>query len=89
MKAFLVVAANVFAGCKFVNRAAIWALGFTGFGHIHIDLGVAVLQLHVGFGVGTKHTTMTIEVGSFEFNGMAHFDFKLSSTNVRISDCGR
>jgi hypothetical protein len=31
---------------------------------------------------------MTIEVGSFEFNGMAHFDFKLSSTNVRISDCG-
>src|SRR5450830_448449 len=43
---------KVFAVLQLVERAAIRALGLAGVGHIQIDLGVAVPQLHVGFGLG-------------------------------------
>jgi hypothetical protein len=66
------VPANVFAGFEFVHSAAIRALGFTGAGHIQVDLGMAVPELHVGFGAGAKHAALTVEVAGQEFNGLAH-----------------
>jgi hypothetical protein len=60
--ACLMVSANVFAGFEFVHRAAIRALGFTLAGHIQVNLGVAVPQLHIGFGAGAKHAAVTIQV---------------------------
>jgi len=73
MSAFLVMAANVLAGFQFVHSAAVRALGFTGAGHIQVHLGVAVPEFHVGFGAGTKHAAVAIEVFRQEFNGVAHF----------------
>jgi hypothetical protein len=73
MSAFLVMAANVLAGFEFESGAAVRALGFTGAGHIQVDLGVAVPEFHVGFGTGAKHTAVAIEVFRQEFNCVAHF----------------
>jgi hypothetical protein len=75
MRAFLVVAANVFAGFEFVDRAAVRALGFTGVGHIQVNLGMAVPEFHVGFGAGAKHAALTVQVFGQKFNCVAHFLF--------------
>lgn len=56
------MAANVLAGFEFVNRAAVRALGFTGAGHIQVDLGVAVPEFHVGFGAGAKHAALRVQI---------------------------
>ena len=45
-----------------VNGAAVGALGFAGLGDIQIDLGVAVPQLHVGFGAGAVNATLRVEI---------------------------
>jgi hypothetical protein len=55
------MAANVLAGFEFVSGAAIRALGLACCGHIQVDLGMAIPELHVGFGTGTKHATVAIE----------------------------
>ena len=39
-------------GLEAVGRAAIRAFGVASLGHVQIDLGVAVPQLHVGLGLG-------------------------------------
>ena len=88
MSAFLVMAANVLAGFEFVLSAAVRALGFTGAGHIQVDLGVAVPEFHVGLGAGAVHAAVAIEVFGQEFNWVTHF-LKPLSTNVRTWDCGR
>lgn len=96
MSAFLVMAANVLAGFQLVHGAAVRALGFACFGHVQVDLGVAVPKFHVGFGTGAKNAAVAIEVFGQEFNCVAHFRIPASgetvllrpwSTSVRTSDC--
>jgi hypothetical protein len=72
MSAFLVTVANVLAGFEFELSAAIRALGFTGFGHVQIDLGVAVPEFHVRFGAWAKHPAMAVQVFRQKFNWVAH-----------------
>ena len=67
-----VVVADHFTGFQFVSGAAIRAFGFAGFGHVQIDLRVAVPEFHVCFGVGAKHTALGVQVGGQQFNRMAH-----------------
>jgi hypothetical protein len=62
------VAANVFAGFEVELGPAIGALGLTRFGHIQVDLGMAVPKGHIGLGAGAKHAAMAIEVFGQEFN---------------------
>ena len=57
---------------QLVNRAAIRALGLAGFGHIQVDLGVAVPQFHVCFGAGAEDATLGVQIRCQKFNGVAH-----------------
>jgi hypothetical protein len=66
------MAANVLAGFEFVHSAAVRALGFTGTGHIQVNLGVAIPEFHIGLGAGAIHATIAIEVFRQEFNCVAH-----------------
>lgn len=56
------------AGLQAVDGAAVRALGFAGLGHIQIDLGVAVPQLHIGLGAGAEHTTLGVQVFGSQFD---------------------
>ena len=67
-----VAVAHRFTRLKLVNRAAIGALGMAFAGHIKVDLGVVVPQLHVSLGAGAKNTTLGVQVFCQEFNRMAH-----------------
>ena len=69
---FLVAVANVLAGFECVPGAAVGALGLACAGHIQVDLGVTVPELHVRFFAGAKHAAMTVEVYCQEFNWIAH-----------------
>ena len=62
-------------GLEAVSRAAIRAFGVAGLGHIQVDLGVAVPQLHIGLGAGAEHTTLGIQVfgGQFDDGVRGHF----------------
>jgi hypothetical protein len=85
MSAFLVMAANVLAGFEFVNRAAVRALGFTGAGHIQVNLGVAVPEFHIGLGAGAVNAAVAIEVFGQEFNCVAHVLFlKVQTSLLRL-----
>lgn len=63
------------ASLQTVGCAAVRALGFAGLGHVQIDLGVAVPQLHIGLGAGAEHATLGIEVfgGQFDDGVRGHF----------------
>lgn len=63
------------ASLQTVGCAAVRALGFAGLGHIQIDLGVAVPQLHIGLGARAEHATLGIEVfgGQFDDGVRGHF----------------
>lgn len=58
-----------------VEGAAVRALGFAGVGHIQIDLGVVVPQLHIGLGAGAVDATLGVQVLGSQFDdGVgAHF----------------
>src|SRR5258708_24800353 len=58
-----------FAGFQAVQRAAVGALGFAGVGHVQVDLGMAVPQLHVGLGAGAEHAALGVEVLGRQFDG--------------------
>ena len=60
-----------------VNGAAVGTLGFAGLGDIQIDLGVAVPQLHVGFGAGAEHASLGVQVfgGQFDDGVRGHFSY--------------
>lgn len=62
-------------GLEAVGRAAIRAFGVASLGHVQIDLGVAVPQLHVGLGAGAEHATLCVEVfgGQFDDGIRGHF----------------
>lgn len=51
-----------------VGGAAIGALGFASLGHIQIDLGVAVPQLHVCLGARAEHATLSIQIFGGQFD---------------------
>ena len=53
-----------------VGGAAVRALGLAGVGHVQVNLGVAVPQLHVGLGAGAVDAALGIQVlGSQFYNG--------------------
>ena len=56
------------ASLEAIAGSAIRALGFAGLGHIQIDLGMAVPQLHIGLGAGAEHATLGIEVLGSQFD---------------------
>ena len=56
------------ASLEAIAGAAVWALGFAGLGHIQINLGMAVPQLHIGLGAGAEHATLGIEVLGSQFD---------------------
>ena len=51
-----------------VHGTAIRALTLAGSGHIEVHLGVAAVDLHVGFGAGAVHTALGVQVGRQQFN---------------------
>ena len=55
-------------GPELVDRAAIGAFGLARASHVEVDLGMAVPDLHVGFGAGTEHTTLGVQVFRQQFN---------------------
>jgi len=57
---------------ELVHRAAIRALGLAGFGHVQVDLGVAVPEFHVGFRAGAEHAALRVQIRCQKFNGVAH-----------------
>jgi hypothetical protein len=62
----------MFTRFELVNRPAVRALGLAGFGHVQVDLGVAVPDFHVGFGAGAEDAALGVEVGCQQFDGVAH-----------------
>ena len=60
---------EVFAGFELVDGSAVRALGLAGAGHVQVDLGVAVPDLHVGLGAGAVDAALGIEVFGQQFNG--------------------
>ena len=70
--ALSVVVTHHLTSFEFVLRAAIRALGLAGFGHIQVDLRVAVPQFHVGFGAGAEDATLGVQIRCQKFNGVAH-----------------
>jgi hypothetical protein len=57
-----VVPVEVLASLELVDRAAIRALRLPGVGHVQVDLGVAVPDLHVRLGVGAKDAALVVQV---------------------------
>lgn len=57
-----------FSSLELVHRTAIGALALAMVGHIDIDLGVAVPQLHVGLGAGAVNAALRIQVLGSQFN---------------------
>ena len=57
-----VVRVEVLTRAQLVYRTAIWALGCTRAAHVQVDLGMAVPDFHVGFGAGTEHAALGIQV---------------------------
>ncbi len=60
--------ADVLAGLQPVDRAAIRAARLAGAGHIQIDLGVAVPDLHVRLGTGAEDAALRVEVLGQQFH---------------------
>jgi hypothetical protein len=56
------VTGKVFAVFKFVDRAAIRALGLAGASNVKVNLGVVVPYLHVRQGARAKHAALVIQV---------------------------
>ena len=56
------------ARLELVRCPAIRALALAMVGHIDIDLGVAVPQLHVGLGAGAVNAALRIQVLGSQFN---------------------
>jgi hypothetical protein len=67
-----VTVADSFASFQLVHGAAIGALGVAFTGHIQVDLGVRVPNLHIRFGARAKDTTLWVQVFGKEFNSLAH-----------------
>ena len=68
-----VVGAEMLAVLELVDGPAIGALGLAALGHVQVDLGVAVPDLHVGQRAGTIHAALSIQVFGQQFNGeLAH-----------------
>lgn len=57
-----------FTRSQSIHRAAIGALGFTGFGYVQKYARVAVPELHPRFGVWAVDAAVGIEVGGAEFD---------------------
>ena len=57
-----------FPGLELVDRAAIGALAFAVVGHIDIDLGVAIPQLHVCLGAGAVDAALLVQVFGSQFD---------------------
>ena len=58
-----------------VHGAAIGALGLAGVGHVQVDLGVAVPQLHVGLGAGAVDAALGIQVLGSQFYNSSRTHF--------------
>jgi hypothetical protein len=56
------------AGFEAVNRAAVRATGFTGFGHVQGHLGVCVPSGHARLRAGAHHATVSVEVLGAKFD---------------------
>jgi hypothetical protein len=67
-----VTVADCFACFELVHRAAIGALGVAFAGHIQINFGVRIPNLHVSFGAGAKDTALWVQVFGQEFNSLTH-----------------
>ena len=68
-----VVGAEMLAVLELVDGPAIGALGLAALGHVQVDLGVAVPDLHVGQRAGAIHAALSIQVFGQQFNGeLAH-----------------
>lgn len=65
-----VPATKVLAVFEFVDGAAVGAFGLAGFGHVQVDLGVAVPEFHVGVGAGAVHAAVGVEVFGQQFDGV-------------------
>ena len=57
-----------FAGLELVDRTAVRALAFAIMGHINVDLGVAVPQLHIGLGAGAVNPALLVQVLGSQFD---------------------
>ena len=75
-----------FARFEFVFCAAVRALGVAFSGHIQVNLGVRVPDLHVGFGAWAKDATLWVQVFGEKFNSLAHVLF-LSENQTRVNQC--
>lgn len=58
-----------------ISGAAVRALGLAGMGHVQIDLGVVVPQLHVGLGAGAVDTALGIQVLGSQFYNSSRTHF--------------
>ena len=55
-----VAVTDCFARFQLVYRATVRALGMAFTGHVQINLGVRVPDLHVSLGAGAKNTTLWV-----------------------------
>ena len=55
-----VAVTDCFACFQLVHRAAVGTLGMTFTGHVQVNLGVRVPDLHVSLGAGAKNTTLWV-----------------------------
>jgi hypothetical protein len=56
------------ASLEFVDGSAIGALRFASVGHIEVNLGVAVPELHVSLGIRAIDTTLMVQVLGKDFH---------------------
>lgn len=72
-------------GFELVHRAAIRALGLTGFGHIQENARMAIPDLHAGFWMGAKHAALGTEILGAELdNGLSRHE---RTPQTRVSQC--
>ena len=79
-----------FTRLESVDGPAVRAARFTGLGHVQVNLGVGVPELHVGLGAGAEHAALGVQVFGQQFNsGVAHGGFlRLWSASGRTWGCG-
>lgn len=63
-----VVAVEMLAGLERIFGAAIRALGLAGVADVQVHLGMAVPDLHVGFGIRAKDTALGVQVLGQQFD---------------------
>ena len=72
-----------FAFPQAVHRTAVRTARLAGFGHIQINLGVAVPDFHVGLGAGAEHPAVGVEVLGEQFHCCVfHVDHLVSGVGL-------